>query len=487
MKIYFLLMLLGIITIQTSISVAQDPSVMERQSGRENIQKLAGFCEVTRQRHEAMVRVECTSTETCIRNEGGESGCDLSFVAKRGLLLAKFGREEDSYFMDDKEIGHSREHGRDCYETSDASFKICFVDNQYMDKTKGKPKDYQKLEYGQFLPSEITPQNITKLSSGQMIGQYQHWTYYYDVKFGSEKNERVCLAVGYFQSGSNLVLAAGVDGIKWISVTNPEWKSINAGARYDIAFQFDRNLGRSTGSARGIASDLGMGVRIGVDGKFVDWFAASRRLLFTYEGKEVDVFSLAGSRKALNAIERCAKRYFRSDPFEKRQKADNSDPFSKHDNLKVPIPNIQFEHGREEVVPDFGDYPVDSVKVGKSAKAILDNHSSALKSAILKAAQMQPNFSGHYVVNIISSGGSQGGIIFDRETGKADLLPMSAYDFEFRLDSRLFVQNPRNPENLCNYVKALGEIPEYMNTIYWLWDGSAFSMLREEKPHVDCN
>lgn len=185
----------------------------------------------------------------------------------------------------------------------------------------------------------VRAEGFWDFSAGENTGANEHWSYFFDGKFGIDRGDKACLAVGRYQSGSRIIIFKNGRGDSWIAITNPAWKSISPDSTYKIGFRFDTNGRRWSGNAIGIVTELGTGVVISTDKTFRKALAASGGLWFTYEGKEVDSFALKGSRVAMNAVEDCAKKYIKGDPFQGNYRNNYGDPFAKNDGTEYSIEN----------------------------------------------------------------------------------------------------------------------------------------------------
>jgi hypothetical protein len=119
-----------------------------------------------------------------------------------------------------------------------------------------------------------------------------------------DRENLICLASSesgngtYYHIGQN-----GKDGDWFFSYTNPQWKSIKEGQPYNVDYVFDRRKswdGESTGIDSGLLLD-------GLADEFVTDFARSNKLSIHFNGKQIDLISLRGTRNATNAIKHCYK------------------------------------------------------------------------------------------------------------------------------------------------------------------------------------
>lgn len=115
----------------------------------------------------------------------------------------------------------------------------------------------------------------------------------------------------------------------------------------------------------------------------------------------------------------------------------------------------------------FEDYPINNNLQGKQAPLNLKSHPRGLqfKTVISNAYKEGPNFAGHYTVAEWGCGTScQNHAIVDNRSGNIiDAEIGSSYGVEYKLDSQLFVVNPRKV-----LIDNFGDdIPEYFKTGYY--------------------
>ena len=134
----------------------------------------------------------------------------------------------------------------------------------------------------------------------------------------------------------------------------------------------------------------------------------------------------------------------------------------------------------QEASQTFEDYPAEMVFEGNAAPLDLTSHpiASQFQTALRNAVNQGVNFASKYSLASWGCGTAcQAGGIVDLETGSVMPLPeASAVGVSYQVDSHLLIINPAE-----NIQEAYPECqPDWLNTQYYLWDGSSFIPLDDK-------
>jgi hypothetical protein len=142
------------------------------------------------------------------------------------------------------------------------------------------------------------------------------------------------------------------------------------------------------------------------------------------------------------------------------------------------------------VLPNFEDYHVGERYKGKPAMVDFrsDPDARRFRTRLRQAVAKGPNFAGRYVVVMWGCGTScQSWAIVDARTGKIHSpLDPTSEGACFRIDSALFVTDPIDQDTFDRYK---GELPDWLETRYWKWDGNKMIELASTKTVTEkpCN
>lgn len=112
-----------------------------------------------------------------------------------------------------------------------------------------------------------------------------------------------------FENGTELLYSFdAADRSSYISVRNPDWKSIVEGQRYSIDIRIDdwsmsENAGGRTGG--NISPGINFFVEEEEDKLFIARLSLGKNIGFSVNSKNMGLYSLKGSRAAVNELSRC--------------------------------------------------------------------------------------------------------------------------------------------------------------------------------------
>ncbi|GGH22495.1 hypothetical protein GCM10010973_07830 [Cribrihabitans marinus] len=173
--------------------------------------------------------------------------------------------------------------------------------------------------------------------SGEAKAEITDWKTigWWDISFysGSEG----CSAFAAYDGGFSFFigLAGREDLYLEIFIANKDWRSIEEGKEYEVTAKFGNespwNL-EMTGSVDDDFRALRLYVPADSDdaGRFVQEFMRETKMRWTYEGADLGLYKLNGSRRAFKEVVACTKSYrdavrSSSDPFSRS--STGSDPF----------------------------------------------------------------------------------------------------------------------------------------------------------------
>ena len=139
--------------------------------------------------------------------------------------------------------------------------------------------------------------------------------------------------------------------------------------------------------------------------------------------------------------------------------------------------------GAETPLPRFADHPVKERFTGKPALPDFANNKDArrYKSRIREGAKQGPNFAGKYTIIEWGCGSQcQSFAIVDAKTGAIYSPPFtSSWGLLYRLDSNLLIADPVSSEALAN-----GNVPAWLVTGFYTWDGKQLNKIAESSSRV---
>lgn len=131
--------------------------------------------------------------------------------------------------------------------------------------------------------------------------------------------------------------------------------------------------------------------------------------------------------------------------------------------------NIEFRRPHS-----FTEFPAEIVPTKFGIKAVMDDDFTRDYPTRIKAAMEQGAvFGGKFALAEIGNGTmGQFGFIVDMTNGKVYRIPYAFLGYEFRLDSRLLIINPKS------FDDEFGQADQFQEE-YWEWDGKSFIQLIE--------
>ena len=139
------------------------------------------------------------------------------------------------------------------------------------------------------------------LSLGPTSFNVRGWT------VGANTNAGGCLAVASYTGDTTLWIGFDKSSEALIAFTNPNWKSIQPGAKYVIEARA-RGQGVWRGSFTGMMRRDEFGIYLyGVKLRFLDDFARAGGLDLFVDGVKITSLSLSGSSAAIDAVDQCQK------------------------------------------------------------------------------------------------------------------------------------------------------------------------------------
>ncbi len=152
-----------------------------------------------------------------------------------------------------------------------------------------------------FLASSGTLSAQPSLSLGPTSFNVRGWT------VGANTNAGGCLAVASYTGDTTLWIGFDKSSEALIAFTNPNWKSIQPGAKYAIEAR-TRGQGLWRGSFTGMMRRDEFGIYLyGVKLRFLDDFARAGGLDLYVDGVKITSLNLRGSSAAIDAIDQCQK------------------------------------------------------------------------------------------------------------------------------------------------------------------------------------
>ena len=143
----------------------------------------------------------------------------------------------------------------------------------------------------------------------------------------------------------------------------------------------------------------------------------------------------------------------------------------------VPTPTLRSEFENLSSRFTFDVYPASVTNLTKNAEPRLVRGTDFwnFRTRIRNAAAKTPNFAGHYILEQWGCGTEcQMGVLIDARTGDLFWLPISGWGVLHRTDSNLLIVNPVPPHT--------GYIPGWLTIEYFVWTGTEFKLVHEEKP-----
>ena len=156
----------------------------------------------------------------------------------------------------------------------------------------------------------------------------------------------------------------------------------------------------------------------------------------------------------------------------------NNDALALAGAARVPTPTLRSEFENLSSRFTFDVYPVavaTDLTENATPKLVRGTKFWNFRTRIRGAAKKTPNFAGHFILEQWGCGTEcQMGVLIDARTGDLSWLPISGWGVMHRTDSNLLIVNPVPPN--------MGYVPSWLVIEYWVWTGSEFKMVHEEKP-----
>lgn len=150
------------------------------------------------------------------------------------------------------------------------------------------------------LPAVASPAP-PKLTVDKTFGKVAGWSIGYSESLGG------CLAAASYGDGTTIWFGFnGARGSSYLALTNPKWRSLEAGGQYDLRLLAGREKwqGTFTGFERGDAKGL---YQAGLKERFVADLSNAGSVAVIFQGKQIAVLSLVGSTEAFEAVMGCQK------------------------------------------------------------------------------------------------------------------------------------------------------------------------------------
>lgn len=138
--------------------------------------------------------------------------------------------------------------------------------------------------------------------------------------------------------------------------------------------------------------------------------------------------------------------------------------------------------------PTFESYLIAEQYKGELNNINLESHADVnmFKNHFIQLKGEVPNFAGKYIVTSWGCGTScQTIAVVDVSNGDVFFIDQTAsHEYCYQINSNLLIINPITQDL---YDSFDGEIPKWLKTKYYLWDGKKFNLLSESQTVISLN